>query len=340
LANDRRLLSDPDIGGVAVTELLARYWRFAKEYYGEGSGSMDRIVAAMRILKTGYGRKPATQFGPLILQTIQRQLVGEGHSRRYINHVAQAIRRIFKWGVSQEIVPVEVHQALLSVPGLRLGRTTAREPDPIVPVSEADVEATLPFMLPIVADMVQVQRLCGCRPGEVVVMQPGNIDRTGNVWEFRPVSHKGAWRGKDRIIFLGPRCQTILTKYLLRPADTFVFSPAEAEKNRRAELTATRRVPLKYGNRVGTNRKGKPARVPGDRYTTNTYRQAIHRACDKAGVERWAPNRLRHAAGTEIRRLFGLEASQVVLGHASADVTQIYAERDAELARRVAREVG
>ena len=37
---------------------------------------------------------------------------------------------------------------------------------------------------------------------------------------------------------------------------------------------------------------------------------------------------------------FGLEASQVVLGHSTADVTQIYAERDFDLAKRVIRKMG
>lgn len=42
---------------------------------------------------------------------------------------------------------------------------------------------------------------------------------------------------------------------------------------------------------------------------------------------------------TAIRRQYGLEASQCVLGHSQADVIQIYVERDMELAARVAREV-
>jgi hypothetical protein len=40
------------------------------------------------------------------------------------------------------------------------------------------------------------------------------------------------------------------------------------------------------------------------------------------------------------RRRFGLEAAQVILGHAKADTTQIYAERDAALAVEVARKIG
>jgi integrase len=46
------------------------------------------------------------------------------------------------------------------------------------------------------------------------------------------------------------------------------------------------------------------------------------------------------ALGTEIRKRYGLEAAQVILGHASADVTQIYAERDLQKAVEIMREVG
>ena len=49
---------------------------------------------------------------------------------------------------------------------------------------------------------------------------------------------------------------------------------------------------------------------------------------------------MRHTVGTAVRKRFGLEAAQVVLGHSQADVTQIYAERDLELAKQVAREMG
>jgi site-specific recombinase XerC len=117
-----------------------------------------------------------------------------------------------------------------------------------------------------------------------------------------------------------------------------------------------RKTPLHYGNRPGTNRKRRPKRKPGERYDTNSYRRAIHRAVDlanrqrqkdaaEAGAEpqllpRWSPNRLRHSAATAIRKLFGLEAAQVTLGHAQADVTQVYAERDLSLAVEVMRKIG
>jgi hypothetical protein len=54
----------------------------------------------------------------------------------------------------------------------------------------------------------------------------------------------------------------------------------------------------------------------------------------------WSPNRLRHSRLTEIRQRFGLEASRVCGGHSEVGTTQIYAEQDRELARRVMAEVG
>jgi integrase len=60
----------------------------------------------------------------------------------------------------------------------------------------------------------------------------------------------------------------------------------------------------------------------------------------KKAIPRWSPNQLRHAAASEIRKNFGLEAAQVVLGHRKADTTQIYAERDLAKAADIMREVG
>jgi integrase len=95
-------------------------------------------------------------------------------------------------------------------------------------------------------------------------------------------------------------------------------------------------TPSQAARRPKRNRR----RPPGTRYSTSSYRKAIHRACLKAKIEKWSPNRLRHTAASEFRRNFGLEAAQTILGHSQADVTQMYAERDYSLAKRVIREVG
>jgi hypothetical protein len=46
------------------------------------------------------------------------------------------------------------------------------------------------------------------------------------------------------------------------------------------------------------------------------------------------------AAATEIRRRFGLEAAQVILGHERMNTTEIYAESDKDQARCIMEKMG
>ena len=83
-----------------------------------------------------------------------------------------------------------------------------------------------------------------------------------------------------------------------------------------------------------------PGRNYAPRYNRRSYRNAVLRACLKAGVPAWSPLQLRHTAATSIRAQYGLEAAQTVLGHAKADTTLIYAERDMARPATIMREVG
>jgi len=77
-----------------------------------------------------------------------------------------------------------------------------------------------------------------------------------------------------------------------------------------------------------------------NRVRTGSKLRAITRVAERAGVDHWTPNQLRHTRATEVRKLFGLEAAQVVLGHAGAFITQVYAERNATKAKEVALKTG
>jgi len=261
------------------------------------------------------------------------------------------VRRVFQWAESQELVPRGTHNSLKTVEPLRQGRTHAPELPPIAPVDDAVVDATLPFLPEVVADMVRLQRLTGARPGEVCKLRPDDIDKSESVWRWRLPTHKNSWRGKDRVIMVGPRAQVLLKRYLLRDGKAFCFSPAESEKKRSRARRLRRQSPMTPSQRA-RKPKSDGRRRPRDQYDTGSYRRAITRAVDALNaaiklqdpnakpVEDWAPNRLRHTAGTEVRKKFGLEAAQVVLGHASADITQVYAERNHELAAEVIRQIG
>lgn len=365
---DRRL---QPTGGAAITvvELCARYLKFAQGYYlkdGRCTRVTPAIKACIKYLKEWYGRELAADFGPLALKALRQRMVDDGLSRRYTNDHIARIKRIWKWGVGEQLVSSATFQALATVPGLRRGRTAARETDPILPVDDATVEATLPYLPAVGGDMVRLQRLAGMRPAEVCILRPRDLDRSGDVWTYKPQSHKTEHHGRVRVVFIGPKAQAVLLRYLARDAEAFCFRPCDSEAKRRADAHAARVTSPMAGNRPGSSKRhGRPKREAGERYSTDSYRRAIARACDKAfphptladvgaqdrtpeqAVElatwhrahRWAPNQLRHAAATEVRRAFGLEAAQVV-GHASAAVSEIYAERDMAKGREVALRIG
>jgi integrase len=342
---------------ITVVELCAAYLDFAEGYYrrdGKPTMHLCQLKRPIMVIHDLYGHTEAAKFGPLGLRAIQEKMVGMNASRRYVNQNCDHIKRMFKWAVSVELLPASVYQALATVPGLKCGRTTARELPPVLPVEDAVVEATLSYLSPVVADMVRFQRLTGTRPGEVCQLRPCDVDRSRDVWEYRPASHKTQHHGRQRIIYIGPKTQAVLLPYLLRDARVQCFSPAEAEQKRHEEQRKRRRTRVQPSQRH--RRKAKPVRAPATCYTKDSYNRAISRGIVKAnkarteeakdmGIEpmllpHWHANQLRHSKATEVRREFGLEAAQVSLGHAKADVTQVYAERDSRLAVEVARKIG
>ncbi len=341
---------------LTVVELCAAYLDYSVGYYkknGLPTRSVEEIKAAIRILTTLYGQTPATDFGPLRLLAVQAALA-QKNARSYVNKLVGYVKRIFKYGVSRQLLPPSVHTALTTVDGLKLGRTIAREPEPIMPVPDEIVDATIAFLPAVVADMVRLQRLTGCRPGEVCQLRPCDVDRSGEVWRYRPEHHKTEYKGRERTIFIGPKAQAILLPYLRRDAAAYCFSPADSVEKHKEKLRARRQTKVQPSQQIRC--KKRPDKLPGDRYCRNSYCQAITRAVTNAnkarakeaaemGVEpvllpRWTANQLRHARATEVRHQFGLEAAQVSLGHSKADITQTYAERDARLGVEVAKKIG
>src|SRR5690606_26637960 len=137
------------------------------------------------------------------------QFIAAGLARSTINANIQRIRAMFRWGVENELVEAPIYQALNAVRGLRRGKSTARETEPIRPVPDAVVEATIPYLPRVVADMVRFQRLTGCRPQDVCNLRPCDITMDGEVWEYRPHIHKTQHVDKERVVFLGPRAQLV-----------------------------------------------------------------------------------------------------------------------------------
>ena len=344
---------------VLVGEVIRDFWRHAVAYYvgpdGAPTSEVHTYRQALRLLRALYGDTPAAEFGPLKLKAARDQMIRGGWAwtgrdgarhrvspwcREHANKQTSRIKSVFRWAAENERVPPSVHHGLLAVSGLKRGRCDARESDPVTPADAASVEAVLPRLSAQVAAMVRLQLLTGARPGELVIMRPCDLDVSGDVWIYSPAHHKTEHHGHGRRILIGPAAQRVLAPFLARATTAHCFSPAEAEANRLKAQHAARTTPQSCGNNVGTNRVKRPKRQPGDRYDVGSYRRAIQRACDAAGVDRFHPHQLRHTAATNIRREHGLEAAQVILGHRHARTTEIYAEANVAKAESVMRIVG
>lgn len=152
-----------------IVQLLAAYRRWCLSYY-RSSREMQAIGWATKPFRQLYGRTRVADFGPLKLKAFRQHLIESNLCRNEINKRIGRIKRIFKWGVENELVDPSVLHALQAVRGLTRGRSAARETEPICPVPEAFVDAIKPHVTPQIWAMIELQRLTGI-PLELTVEQ-------------------------------------------------------------------------------------------------------------------------------------------------------------------------
>ena len=366
--------------GLTVTELIVAYDHHAGKKYQKGgrpTGQLDRVRRVLRVVRDLYGPTPAAEFGPLALEAVRGRLVDLGWSRGYIASAVGCVRRAWKWGVSQEAVPEAAHRALCTLEPLRRGTPGVREGKRVGPATAAQVEATLPHLGRVVADMVRVHRLTGMRSGELCAMRPGDVRRDGalegvgrfpGLWLYLPESHKTEHHGHRRVIFLGPQAQALLAPYFASPplwdapeVLAFLAGPegdgpladwlAECDAAPRdpaapffSPLEAANLRLTEEGRRVNHAR----TRHPGDRYPVASYGHAVTKAVARANrlrepgtpaVPHWSPHQLRHATATAVAGAYDLEVAGAVLSHETLQVTQRYADTLA-LAAEAMRQLG
>lgn len=263
---------------LSVNEVLLAYWRFAQSFYvnpedGRPSLEMDKLKQSILPLKDLYGTTLAADFGPIALKGVRQRMIDGGLARTTVNQRVRCIRRVFKWAVSEELVPASVLHALQSVDGLRRGRCNAREPAPVRPVPEPHVDAVLPFLCATVRAMVQLQRCTGMRSGELCLLRACDLDTSGSVWVFAPPQHKTAHLGHSRIVRIGPKAQELIRPLLTPEVTAYVFSPRRAQEERFAARRAARNSKVQPSQRCRARRN--PRRRPGDRYDTKSYYRAV-----------------------------------------------------------------
>jgi hypothetical protein len=116
-------------------------------------------------------------------------------------------------GREKRIGPGSTFRALNAIVGLKRGRSGGTETDSGRPIDNATVQATLPCLPQVVADMLRFRRLTGCRPSEVCIVRPADVVRSGKEWEYRPERHKAEHHGRQRVVFTDPKVQRFCCGY-------------------------------------------------------------------------------------------------------------------------------
>lgn len=332
-----------------VRQLTTLYWKHARGYYvknGSPSGHQHVVKCAMKYLNADCRDLLAVEIGPKRLVVFRDHLIDRGFSRKYVNDLVSVVKRMYRWALELELVPGSQGIQAMLTRGIGLakkGRTNAKEPPRVKPVADAVVDAIREHVSPAVWAMIELQRYTGMRPGEVLIMRGCDLVTSGEVWEYRPESHKTEHHGKERLICIGKNGQAILREWLRPELDRYLFSPdGDGEKPYRRDsyTNAIRRgceVAYKMPKELRDSART-PSKLKG---VSVEERKRLSREAAKWRDENcWSPNQLRHSFATRARREFGLEAARVTLGHSSAAVSEIYAERDQEAARAVVARIG
>ena len=332
--------SGPPASGMTVGSLTLRYVASVKgnktpeELRGCSKWWNARIVA--NALETRRA-VPLHRFGPKMLKDVQAELAARPRqqkkdgepvmrTRYMVNRTVKEIVAMFAWSVSEELVPADQLVALRCVKSLRAGESLARESEPVLPVADADLEAILPHLPAVMADLVRFARLTAVRPSEACRLRLADVESVEGMpvarWTLR--KHKTAHKGKVREVAIGPHAQRIVDRWAAgkAPGDP-VFATGDLGRVRTA----------------GTIRKRK-RRTKRTAFTSTDIRKDVAAACKAAGRPHWTPYQLRHAGISDVRRKLGLEAAQAHAGHASASMTEHYARLTFDDAARVALKIG
>jgi len=212
--------------GPSVGELCLTFLRHAETHYvknGKQTSEVHILKSVIRPLNELYGMLPAKDFGPLALKAVRTKMVELGWCRDTVNSGMSRIRRIFKHAIANELIDGSILQRLQCVAPLLAGRTEAHDNAPRSAVESDDIANVKKLVSPLVGDLIDLQRLTGSRSGELLKLNAGVINRTGDVWAAQLGDHKAVHHGKSRTLHFGPHAQLILAKYLSADPDKRLF---------------------------------------------------------------------------------------------------------------------
>ena len=205
---------------LTVQELGYRYLTYCVDYYGCTANRNEAVNLkyAVESLTLLCGSRLADSIAPADLKAVRKALINKGHVRRSINKRAVQIVALYKWAVEEGLVPADVWHRLQSVKPITPGREGAIDNEPVEPVPESVLAATLAELPADKHAAIRVQRLTGMRSGELLRMSPDQVDMTGMHWIYTLATHKTrAHIGDTYILIPAPAAAILLERMPAKP---------------------------------------------------------------------------------------------------------------------------
>lgn len=338
------------VPGTTLAGLVETFLAHAGGHYRRPDGTpTEEVGAFVRNLRDLLGdtpHRPAADYRAVDLEALRREWVGSGLVRKTVNKQVGRVKRCFRWGLVQGLVPPEVVASLDALADLGEGRSAAPDREPVPPADDDAVYRSLPYLTPPVRALVALQYLAGMRPGEACRLRGAELDREGRAvfgrrvvklttagWVFQPRRHKNKSKQKHLAYVLGPLARLVLCRWLRPDPEEYLFQPREWDGQGKPAPRDVKAEKRRKQRKTGGRRKGESYRV-------DSYAHSVKSACIRAGVPPFSPNQLRHSFATRAEAQFGLLDAAAALGHASPLTTEVYVAKSLARAAAVAEALG
>lgn len=264
----------------------------------------------------------------------QRYTKKKAWSRTYINRLMKSCKKILAWGIFHGYLSPMYHESIQRFPGLTANSKGLPEREKRDAARDCDVIGTLPYLSPVIAAMVKLQRAACLRPSEICDLKVGDVIFTDSGATVDKTQNKISRTGVHRQIAFGASEASILRQFCEgRSPDDFVFSQRQhiAWHVQRSRKNGKKSVSKKY--------------LQGfeDKITVETYDKNIKKACERAmkdnpNIRAWTPYQLRHASYSAISAVYGYDVASKVAGHLSPNLARVYDHSAAVVSQKVAAE--
>ena len=99
---------------LTINQLCIAFVKHAKTYYvknGRITSEVSNIQTALRPLVKIHGKCLVSEFGPAKLKHVRELMVKNGIVRKSVNRGIGRIKRMFRWGVENEMVSTHANQS-------------------------------------------------------------------------------------------------------------------------------------------------------------------------------------------------------------------------------------